>query len=283
MPRTEKKGKKMTDPIFPQPSAPQDQQQGQPQYAAYPPQQQYAMPPTQPGVIDPNRVSRHELRHIEKGTSGLAITALVLGIIAVVLSWVPVVNNFAAFLAVIGLVFGIIGIIKTGAKGRRKGRGLAIAGTVLSIVAIIVTFGTQAFYGKTLDKASKSLSSASASISKQAESPSQQAPAAAPDLTGAWKQENATDTSSMEATVTGDAITVNWHMGDTTAIYWQGTFTPPTAGGDYTWTSTADSAALSQSLLGSQDPTKVFAYENGQITFDVTSMGVTTHVRMSKQ
>jgi hypothetical protein len=278
----------MTDPIFPQPSAPQDQQQGQPQYAAYPPQQQqYAMPPTQPGVIDPNRVSRHELRHVEKGTSGLAIAALVLGIIAVVLSWVPIVNNFAAFLAVIGLVFGIIGIVKTGAKGRKKGRGLAIAGTVLSIVAIIVTFGTQAFYGKTLDKASQSLSSASASISKQAQSPAQQqsnpSPAAIPDLTGSWKQENATDASSMEATVTGDAITVNWHMGDTTAVYWQGTFTPPTAGGDYTWTSAADTVALSQSLLGSQDPTKDFAYENGQITFDVTSMGVTTHVRMNKQ
>ena len=59
--------------------------------------------------------------------SGLGITALVLGIVAIVGSWVPILNNFSAFLAVLGAIFGIIGLVviakSNGAKG---GKGIAI-------------------------------------------------------------------------------------------------------------------------------------------------------------
>src|SRR3954447_22846549 len=43
--------------------------------------------------------------------AGLATSALVLGIIALVLCWVPIVNNFAAILAVVGLALSIPALI----------------------------------------------------------------------------------------------------------------------------------------------------------------------------
>lgn len=86
--------------------------------------------------------------------SGLATAGLVIGIIAVLLSAVPIINNFAALLAVFALIFGIIGLVQT-KKGRRKNRGVAISGTVLAVVALVVVFASQAFYGAALDSAGK--------------------------------------------------------------------------------------------------------------------------------
>lgn len=82
-----------------------------------------------------------------------------LGIIGILLSWVPIVNNVAAIISIAGLVFGIIGIVKTGRKGRKRGRGLAIAGVVLSVIAIILALATQNVYsGKTAESQATSAS-----------------------------------------------------------------------------------------------------------------------------
>ncbi|MEK0217280.1 FxLYD domain-containing protein [Bifidobacterium mongoliense] len=127
----------MTDPTTPQQNMPQ---YGIPQVPMNAPYQ-----------------TRHDMRHTDKPTSGMAIAALVLGIVGIALSWVPIVNNVAAVIAIIGLVLGIIAICTTGSKGRKKGRGLAIAGTVLSVLAIVITLGTQTIYGKAMDKAADDL------------------------------------------------------------------------------------------------------------------------------
>ncbi|MCZ2804884.1 DUF4190 domain-containing protein [Modestobacter sp. VKM Ac-2983] len=82
--------------------------------------------------------------------SGLAIAALVLGIIALLLCWVPIINNFAAVLAVVGLALGIPALISA-RRGKRTGSGLAVAGVVLSVVALVGVFATQAFYGEVID------------------------------------------------------------------------------------------------------------------------------------
>ena len=42
-----------------------------------------------------------------KRGSGLAIAAMVLGIIALLISWIPIVNNLAAVIALVGLGLGI--------------------------------------------------------------------------------------------------------------------------------------------------------------------------------
>ena len=104
------------------------------------------------------------------------------------------------------------------------------------------------------------------------------------DLTGTWKQTNGSDKDHyQQATVTADSIEINWVSPDTTSLYWSGSFTPPTTAGDYSWTSQGNKDKMSQSLLASQDDTKDFTYENGEITYKASAMGTTTTVHLKKQ
>ena len=50
--------------------------------------------------------------------SGLAIAGLILAILAILGSWMPIINNVSFLFAVIALVFGIIGFIAI-KKGKR--------------------------------------------------------------------------------------------------------------------------------------------------------------------
>ena len=50
---------------------------------------------------------------MNKSMTALGITGFVLSIIAVLISWVPIVNNFAAVLGAIALPFAIAGIVAT--------------------------------------------------------------------------------------------------------------------------------------------------------------------------
>ena len=89
--------------------------------------------------------------------SGLGITALVLGIIAVIGSWIPILNNVSAFVGFVGAVLGIVGIVLIAkSKGAKGGKGIAIAGTILSVLAIIITLSTQSLYSTAIDKAADS-------------------------------------------------------------------------------------------------------------------------------
>ena len=77
----------------------------------------------------------------------MAVASLVLGIVGFFISFLPLVNLFAMFLAVIGLILGIVGLVQA-KKGDGK-RGMAIAGIVLCVLAfaitIVVTIGVIAF------------------------------------------------------------------------------------------------------------------------------------------
>lgn len=87
-----------------------------------------------------------------KPRSGFAIAALVLGIVAAATSFMPIINNASFFIALIGFVLAIVAIAGI-RKGRNSGKGLAVAGLVLSIVAGLLVLGTQAFYSAVLDEA----------------------------------------------------------------------------------------------------------------------------------
>ena len=84
--------------------------------------------------------------------SGMAITSLVLAIIAAVTSFLPVINNLSFILAALAVIFGIVGIVGV-SRGKRSGRGFAIAGIVVAVVAGAVVLGTQALYTAALDRA----------------------------------------------------------------------------------------------------------------------------------
>lgn len=86
--------------------------------------------------------------------SGLATTSLVLGIIGIVLSFIPIINNIAFILGVLAIIFGIIPLIKKASKGK------AIAGIILAVLTIVITLSMQSAVGKALDETSKELDKA---------------------------------------------------------------------------------------------------------------------------
>lgn len=110
----------------------------------------------------------------------------------------------------------------------------------------------------------------------QTSSTSQEAPrseAAKPaSLNGSWKDD------MFAATVAENSIEINIVDGDTTSLYWKGTF--PADGS--TVTSAADTAALESSILGSQDAEKTFKVTDDTITFDMTMMGTTKTVHLKR-
>lgn len=91
-----------------------------------------------------------------KATSGMAIAGLVLGILAAVSSWIPIINNFSFILAVIGLVFAIVGVVGT-VRGKKAGKGIAIAALVINLVAAGVVLAMQSAMSAAIDDATSGL------------------------------------------------------------------------------------------------------------------------------
>lgn len=92
-------------------------------------------------------------------SAGFAVTALVLGIIGVVLSFMPIVNNLTAAGAVVGLVFGVIGLWKSRIV-------MSSIGAFLCGLAVILTIVAQQQLTEELDKIGDDLSLPSAKAAK---------------------------------------------------------------------------------------------------------------------
>jgi Domain of unknown function (DUF4190) len=84
--------------------------------------------------------------------AGLAIASMVLGIIALLLCWIPIINNVAAVIALVGLGLGIPAFIRA-RRGTHGGKGMAIAGLVTSLVGLVLVFATQALFVAAIDEA----------------------------------------------------------------------------------------------------------------------------------
>ncbi|WP_409022637.1 CD20-like domain-containing protein [Dellaglioa sp. P0083] len=96
----------------------------------------------------------------------LGILAIVFGGIALAFSWVPIINNMSAFLGLVGALLGVIGLF----VNRKNKKTLAIIGTVLSIVSIIIVLMTQSAYSNALDKIDPSVSSSDSNSEKKSKS-----------------------------------------------------------------------------------------------------------------
>ena len=86
--------------------------------------QQYAPPPPQ--------------YQVPAQKQGLSITAMVVGIVGAVFSWVPFLG---LVLGIIAATFGGVALYM-GQQGKQGGKGMAIAGLVLGIfaIALFITF-----------------------------------------------------------------------------------------------------------------------------------------------
>jgi hypothetical protein len=126
---------------------------------------------------------------MEQERKVLGILAIIFGALALLGSWIPIINNFSFILAILALIFGIIGFL----VNRKRPKTLAIIGTVLSIVSIAIVLGTQAMYAKSLDKLSKDIEQSVTSTSSSSDSSQKQE-----DTKFNWTKEQ------FDALVTGD-------------------------------------------------------------------------------
>lgn len=87
-----------------------------------------------------------------KSKSISAIVALVVGILSLITSFLPIINNGSFILAIIGIILAIIGLVGT-VRGKKSGKGIAIAALIISIVSCAVVLGTQSMYSAAIDEA----------------------------------------------------------------------------------------------------------------------------------
>lgn len=139
-------------------------------------------------------------------TSGMAIAGLVLGIVAIVTSFLPIINNISFFIGILGAIFAIIGIVGTG-KGKKRGRGLAIAGLVVGILSIVIVLASQAFYSAVIDEA---LSSTKAKPAASAQAAGNQSAASAAGATDASGTSGATADSAYGLSIDKVAKTTDY-------------------------------------------------------------------------
>ncbi len=98
----------------------------------------------------------------------MAVTGLVLGILAVVSSWIPIINNLSFVIGLIGFVFAIVGVVGT-MRGKKSGKGLAIAALVVNLVALMVVLASQSALSAAIEDATSGSSVVGTSASDDTE------------------------------------------------------------------------------------------------------------------
>lgn len=156
----------------------------------------------------------------KKPTSGLGVASLVTGIIALFSAFVPLLNLLSFPFVLLAVIFGAVGIWQT-VKGTKGGKGIAIAGLVLGVLALVVTVAMYATAGSGQQTAD------------DAPAPSQQQAAQQQSAQGEDQQPQAAQ-SSQESTpyevVIGEARTVEDYQGSPAVVV------------SYTFTNNSDEA-----------------------------------------
>ncbi|TJW11258.1 DUF5067 domain-containing protein [Parvibacter caecicola] len=156
----------------------------------------------------------------KKPTSGLGVASLVTGIIALFSAFVPLLNLLSFPFVLLAVIFGAVGIWQT-VKGTKGGKGIAIAGLVLGVLALVVTVAMYATAGSGQQTAD------------DVPAPSQQQAAQQQSAQGEDQQPQAAQ-SSQESTsyevVIGEARTVEDYQGNPAVVV------------SYTFTNNSDEA-----------------------------------------
>lgn len=88
----------------------------------------------------------------KKPLSIAAVLGLVAAIVALLTSWVPIVNNASFVIALVGAALCLLGLVAA-VRGRRSGRIVAVAGLVFSILSCAFVLSTQSAYSDAMDAA----------------------------------------------------------------------------------------------------------------------------------
>lgn len=87
-----------------------------------------------------------------KKHSVLAIVGLVLGVLALLTSLIPIVNNLSFIVAVPGAICAIAGFVSC-RRGVCGNKGVATAAVVVNVVAIVAVLASQSLYSAAIDEA----------------------------------------------------------------------------------------------------------------------------------
>ena len=83
----------------------------------------------------------------------LGILAIVFGSIALLGSWIPIINYLSYFIGTIALILAIIGLI----VNQKKPKTLAIIGSAISFFSLIIALVTLSFYSSMFNEVGKGL------------------------------------------------------------------------------------------------------------------------------
>ena len=89
----------------------------------------------------------------------LGILAIVFGAIALLGSWIPIINYLSFFIGTIALILAIIGLI----VNQKKPKTLAIIGSVISFFSLIIALVTLSFYSRMFNEMGKRFDTLSSS------------------------------------------------------------------------------------------------------------------------
>ena len=98
----------------------------------------------------------------------LGIAALVLGIVAALISWIPLLGLLALPFSALGLLLGVIGLL-IAIVGKRSGLAASIVGTAISLGAIVLSFAIIGATSKAISDAMKTEAGPVAHASKPVE------------------------------------------------------------------------------------------------------------------
>lgn len=111
-------------------------------------------PVQQPDPITPPHPAFPPQQQFPK--NGLGTAGFVLGLLAVIFAFIPIIGVIAWPMAILGLIFGIIGINRA-RQGAATNKGLAVAGTVLAAIGLVICIAWTAALASTADRVSTEL------------------------------------------------------------------------------------------------------------------------------
>jgi hypothetical protein len=114
-------------------------------------------PPQLPALTftDPNRPK-------PKTVAGIAGT--IIAGFALLISWIPLVNNLAAIVAIVSGICGIVGMVATRPAGKRSARWAGVTALLLSVLAIVAVIATQAFFMHAINGVNNAIKSAAPTV-----------------------------------------------------------------------------------------------------------------------
>jgi len=78
-----------------------------------------------------------EIVHTHKW-SGLCISSFIVSLFGIIFCFIPIVNIFGLILELVALILGIAGVIYTNRNEAMQGKGLGIAGIIISCICILI-------------------------------------------------------------------------------------------------------------------------------------------------